>query len=72
MKEIEHKSQVIETQPEELKPAWERMTKSTIYMGPGEAPELVDPFDMYKPAFMTIEERIEEDDLKIGKSEKSF
>jgi len=32
------------------------MSKSTIYMGPGEAPELIDPLEMYKPEFMTLEE----------------
>ena len=46
----------------DLKPAWERMTRSTLYMNPGEPPELLDPREMYRPAFLEEEERREEEE----------
>ena len=59
LKELEALSRPLPDEPS-LKPAWERMMKSTIYMGPGDTPELINPETLYKPSFM--EERMEEEE----------
>jgi len=58
LKELEALKQQPIEEPDSTNP-WDRMTKTTIYMGPGEAPELINPEKLYKPDFM--EERIEEE-----------
>ena len=44
------------------KPAWERMTMNTLYMGPSDSPDFIDPHEMYKPDFMKMEERMEQEE----------
>jgi hypothetical protein len=44
----------------ERQPVWERATRNTLYFGPDDPPDPIDPEEVFKPEFMSPEKIDEE------------